>query len=67
VPPDSTLELDIEAQCLRCGRARELDGSLLVEGERTMVVEAEKPCEACGERRVKVAWDIGETPAKIQA
>jgi hypothetical protein len=61
VPPDLTLELDIDAQCVRCGAERELEGQLVAAGEHVTVVEASTACKACGERRVKVTVGVEET------
>lgn len=54
-----TFELDLAAWCIRCGAERELDGKLIAEGQRTMVVQAPTPCE-CGERRFKVGIGIDD-------
>lgn len=62
----TTVEFDIDARCVGCGTERALDGSLIAEGERTMVVEAPNACTACGERRVKVTIDVGETGTKTE-
>jgi hypothetical protein len=61
-----TLTLDIDAQCVACGRERELDGSLIAQGDSVGFVEAPEACEACGERRVKVSWDVREAQAKAE-
>lgn len=66
VPTGITLELDIEARCFGCGAERELEGDLIASGARTVVAEAPTPCEDCGERRVKVTFEVGETSAKAQ-
>ena len=61
MPPDLTLELDINAQCVGCGRERELEGDLIAQGDAVGFVEAPRACEACGERRIKVTVGVEET------
>lgn len=56
-----SIELDIDAQCVGCGAERERAGRLIAEGDGTVIVEAPTPCEACGERRVRVTVDVGES------
>ncbi len=52
-----TIDLSPTTKCIGCGADRDaLDGTLLFEGKRTMLVQARTPC-GCGERRCRV--DIG--------
>ena len=49
-----TINLSPMTKCIGCGAERDaLDGTLLFEGQQTMLMQARVPC-GCGERRFKI-------------
>jgi len=66
VSADDDFEFDfgLELRCVGCGSERDVDldagGKTIASGESTMVVEVPEPCH-CGERRVKLSFDVETT------
>ena len=53
------LSIDLESRCIACGTERDAEGTKIVSGESTWIVQAEEPCD-CGETRIKVTVLLGD-------